>query len=146
MQSPSIEAIVAAHQGKWGGVKRDMEVIRAVVAHIEDRTDVWPQRVTVDGLDDATVQAHVWMLHAEGMLNAKTPIHVSNEPTPRFEVRDLSWQGHELAAVLSETSWQRLTAKFSPAEMAAMTLKGVLEVGSALTVAWAKSALGLPPA
>jgi hypothetical protein len=143
MRGLTLEELVAKREAEWGGVKRDMEVVRAVLRHIEDRTDLAPRRVTIPGLDDDVVQAHVWMLHAEGMLNTTNPSHPLRSAVPEFKVRDLTWQGHELAAVLSETSWARMKGKLSPVEMAGMSLKALLEVGTALGAAWAKGKLGL---
>lgn len=145
MRGPTLEEIIARQDAEWGGVKRDMEVIRAVLAHIEGRTDLEPKLAEVAGLDPLIVQAHVWMLQSEGFLNTTQNSHPAAATVPRIFVRDLSWSGHDLAGVLNETSWDRIKKRLNPMEIAALTLKELLAVGAALTKAEVMARMGHPP-
>lgn len=126
-----------------GGMKRDMELIRAIARHIHERADVHPRRVEIEGYDDALVQWHVYLLVKEDLLigSAYQPLATG---IPEILVRDFNWQGHELIVPLIHDEWWRgVTKILAPGDMAKASLRAVGAVGTDVVVAWVKSRMGV---
>ena len=68
---------------------------------------------------------------------------VINRPASVVLVRDLTWEGHDLAAALrNETVWQQIKAKFSASELASLPISVLKAVAVVAVEHWAKSKFG----
>jgi hypothetical protein len=72
-------------------VKRDMELVKRILAEVESWPDESPRDVVVEGYKPHVVARHLEMLAAAGFLD----VYVQPDPETPIRVRDLSWKGHE---------------------------------------------------
>jgi Hypothetical protein (DUF2513) len=72
-------------------VKRDMELVKRILAEVESWPDESPRDVVVEGYEQHVVARHLEMLAAAGFLD----VYVQPDPEAPIRVRDLSWKGHE---------------------------------------------------
>ena len=63
--------------------------------------------------------------------------------TGEISIKDLTWQGHDFAALLNDGVWSRIKQKFSAEELAVMPLSIVKTLGLGLLEALAKQTMGL---
>jgi len=122
---------------------RDMELIRKIILEIQARKDAKFSSVEIPNYDGATVARHLeLMLDAALIEGQKLDGH--DVPFPFVVVKDLTWAGHDFAAALAnENVWGRIKKTFSPADLAAMPLGVLKELGTSLLMQWAKGQLGL---
>lgn len=136
MKSPSAEC-------RRVDMKRDMDLIRTIMLSIEDRDDLEPREVTIDGVDKKVLVRHVEMLMSEGFVEGRKRESVGR-PLPQILVRDLSWDGHEfLGALRNDTVFAKMKDAISAQEMAGIPLKVVYSVALDLTERWVREKLGL---
>lgn len=125
-------------------MQRDMELVRKIVAAVQAKNDLRPRKIEVEGYEAWIVARHVEMLHQQGMLDTTEPFYPVAGGPPAIHVRDLSPDGHDLAASLANDDiWSQIRTKFSAGELAMMPLKVVKDVGVAALQAWALSKMGL---
>ena len=116
-------------------MKRDMELIRKILAQIKARDTLDYRPIAVPDTDPAIVARHVELLHEAGLIEAMEP---GAYKLPRLVVKDLTWAGHDLAAILeNDTVWQKLRAAF-PKELGSLPLAVIKSVGLPLLEEWAK--------
>jgi len=121
---------------------RDMELIRKVILEIQARKDAEFQPIEMEGYDHGTVIRHLELMSEAGLIVA----HISRGYDQTvIRVKDLTWAGHDFAAALAnENVWGKIKKSFSPADLAAMPLGILKELGLGLLSQWAKGQLGLP--
>lgn len=123
-------------------VQRDMELIRKVLFAIEAKSDLHYSEINIPGEDDLKVARHLELLFDAGMIDGDKD-QLLGTPYDAILVRDLTWEGHDLAAALrNETVWQQIKGKFSASELAALPISVVKAVALAAVERWAKSKLG----
>jgi hypothetical protein len=124
---------------------RDMDLIRKIVLEIEARKGVEPRPLTIEGVDPIVLLRHLEMMHKAGLLEAQVFYSDSADNLPDImDVTDLSWEGHDFAAVVkNENIWGKMKAVFPAAELAGMPLSVIKDVGIALLKDWAKTRLGI---
>ena len=122
---------------------RDMELIRKIVLAIETRKEATLQMVEIEGVDKAILARHLeMMLHADLIEGEETGTY--NAPYPTISVKDLSWSGHDFAAVLgNETVWGKIKQSFSERDLIRMPLDIIGKIGVGLLTEWAKTKVGL---
>ncbi|MCP1659335.1 DUF2513 domain-containing protein [Neisseria perflava] len=91
-------------------MQRDWELIRAILARLEDEpeaaADVMPH--TFEGYAADKVSYHIWLLMQSGLI-----VGICNGDYPRRNFQcyavSLTWAGHEfLAAVKSDAAWRNI--------------------------------------
>lgn len=124
-------------------VRRDMDVVREILLHVEAREDLRAQEIVIEGRDPLVVGRHIEMLHQEGLLDG-APFRSSSQPNyARILARDLSWEGHDLlAAMKNDTVWGQIKKTFSPSDLASMPLKVIKDVGVEALKQWALGKIG----
>lgn len=123
-------ALLPAKAWRGPGMRRDMELVRKIFEQIQARKDVQPKAVTIEGYDNVTVEAHMEMLYAEGMIQGIRSQRIGNSYDP-FLVTDMSWSGHDLIGLMQmDGIWEQFKSKLSPAKLAGMSTKMVLELGT----------------
>lgn len=124
-------------------MRRDMEIIRKLLAAIEAKSDLEPNEIKIQDADDLVVGRHVEILFAAGMIDGFESDQLGLPYTP-ISVRDLTWEGHDLAASLrNESVWASIKKKLSPDELSTLPLPVIKTVATALIQQWAMSKLGL---
>jgi DNA-binding transcriptional ArsR family regulator len=122
---------------------RDMELIRRILLEIQARKDLGPFQIKFDDVDVVTLSRHLEMLVDAGLVEGIVSKSL-NRGFPVVAVTDLSWAGHEFISPLENDSvWAKIKESFSPAQLAAMPLAAMQQVGVGLAVAWAKQKVGL---
>lgn len=120
-------------------MKRDMDLIRAILLHISDHEEAMVQEVKLDQFSPAQVAYHVNLLAEAGYITGMPTQTLPYDVPEWIEVR-LTWDGYEfIDAARNETVW----AKFK---------KTVAEKGGAipfsvatnLLTAVARQEFGLP--
>jgi Hypothetical protein (DUF2513) len=97
----------------------------------------------IPGVGDDVLSRHLEMLLNAGLIEGIVTGSCL-EPYPKILVKDLSWDGHELAGALADEGiWKKLKETYSPSEMAKLPLKAIGEVAKALITKWALSKAGL---
>lgn len=123
-------------------MKRDMELIRAILRHVQARNSISPEEVEIDGHEDWIVSRHVEMLADAGFL--QTAGTLRTEELLIIPVIDLTWEGHDFVAALeNEGIWAKIKQAFPPSELAGMPLALVKGMGLKLLEAYAMQKIGL---
>ena len=139
---PSVVMVNLNPMGR-AAVQRDMEVVRAIFASVQARGDLRSRSVELEGHEEWIVQRHLELLLDSGFL-AGTKSEPLSQPYPTVLVRDLTWQGHDFAATLSnETVWGKMKQSLSAVELATLPLTVLKDVGTKLLVAYTTHKLGL---
>jgi len=82
------------------------------------------------------------MLHDAGYIEAEKSSPLQG--LPKFMVKDLTWAGHDFAAVLeNDTVWSKLKEKLSPKELATIPLSVMKTVGLGVLEHYLKGKFGL---
>jgi hypothetical protein len=124
-------------------MRQDMELIRKILQHVEARTDLDAREVEIDGVDEIFLGRHVERLFDLGYLEGSV-IKTNSRPYKRVLVTDLSFDGHEFCAALSSNGvLEKIKDAFDAKELAALPLKAIKETAVALSIAYAKSKLGM---
>jgi hypothetical protein len=88
-------------------MKRDMDLIRAILLHISDREEATIQEVKLDQLSPAQVAYHVNLLAEAGYITGMPAQTLPYDVPEWIEVR-LTWDGHEfIDAARNETVWAK---------------------------------------
>jgi hypothetical protein len=92
-------------------VKRDMDLIRALLLYFESRPFLKTETVVpMDGCTEEVVRYHLLLLAQAGLVDFE-PELTSTGRIIRAHVLGLNWAGHEfLDAVRSEGVWRKLLA------------------------------------
>jgi Hypothetical protein (DUF2513) len=90
-------------------MKRDMELVRKILFHLEARTSMKAELTfPIEGYDDLTVRYHLLLL-AQAKLIDFEPEMTKTGRIIRPHVISLNWNGHEfLDAVRSDKVWRKL--------------------------------------
>jgi Hypothetical protein (DUF2513) len=90
-------------------MKRDMELVRKLLFHLEERNSVKAQLTfTIDGYDDVAIRYHLLLL-AQAKLIDFEPEQTKTGRIIRPHVLGLNWNGHEfLDSVRSDKVWRKL--------------------------------------
>ena len=123
-------------------MRRDMEVVRKVLRAIQDKDNLTPRKLTVEGLDDFTVGYHVALLHEAGYIDGPST-KTNSLPYKHVLVTDLTWQGHEFAgAILSdESTWDKIKATLGPEKLISMPLRVIQDIATKELTEWGLRAL-----
>ena len=91
-------------------MKRDMDLIRAILVDVADNEDPHRDRMpTFDGYSPAQVAYHVKLLHGPG---SSRPNDLSGFDGPEWRPTELTWAGQDfLAATRSDRVWSKLKAQ-----------------------------------
>jgi len=124
-------------------VKRDMELVRQILLAVQAKTDLEPELIKIDGLDDAVVGRHIEMLFDAGYLEGIEHSTMASQYRDVL-VKDLSWEGHEFVGAISkEELWQKLKSAIGPGELAGQSLKAIKDAAIAAATTYLKGKLGL---
>lgn len=98
-------------------VHRDMELVRKLLFAIEAKADLDYVEIRLEGEDDLRVGRHIELLYEAGMIDG-----VRSDVIGAFyadiAVRDLSWDGHDLAGALrNEVVWDSSRARYRRATL-----------------------------
>lgn len=87
-------------------MRRDMELIRAILLKVEENDDpLRDMRLTIEGQSDLAVSYHVKLLHEHGLITA---IDFSSHDGLHWRPKSLTWEGHEfLDAARNENVWAK---------------------------------------
>lgn len=123
-------------------MRRDMELIRAILRDVQQRQDADYAAVRIAGYEGWIVGRHVELLRDAGYLEASETL--DDEDGPLIMVRDLTWGGHDFAAALNnDTVWAKMKQQFSAADLATLPLTILKTAGIKLLEAWALKRIGL---
>jgi hypothetical protein len=121
---------------------RDAELIRRILAEIQHRKTTDYEPLVIPDADVAIVARHLEMLHDAGYIEAVKSTPISGDV--KFMIKDLTWEGHDLAAVLENNDvWSKIKSKLSPSELATIPLTVLKSVGLGLLEHYMKSKFGL---
>jgi hypothetical protein len=135
--------IIALDPNGRAMMTRDMDLIRRILLEIQARKDLGPFQIKFDNVDVVALSRHLEMLVDAGLVEGIVSKSL-NRGFPVVAVTDLSWAGHEFISALENDSvWAKIKESFSPAQLAAMPLAAMQQVGVGLAVAWAKQKVGL---
>lgn len=124
-------------------MKRDMDLVRKLCLAVQEKQDLRPQRITVEGYDDILVGRHIELLYDAGFLDALSS-DILDGVYRRILIRDLSWDGHEfIGSIAKEELWEKLKASLGPTELATMSLKAIKDAAIAGATVYIKQKLGI---
>ena len=121
-----------------------MEVVRKILRAIQDKPNLTPKVLTVEGLDDFTVGHHVALLHAAGYIDGPSSNN-NSLPYRLVMVKDLTWQGHDFAGALltDDSTWDKIKKEIGPEKLVTLPLKVIEALATKALTAWATTKLGL---
>jgi len=124
-------------------MKRDMDVVRKVLKAIQDKPNVDPEQISVEGIDDFTTAYHVALLFDAGYIDGYRRDYI--DEMRQVAVRGLTWAGHEFAgAILTDQStWERLKQAIGPEKLVTLPIKVIEATAMAALTEWAKGKLGI---
>jgi hypothetical protein len=137
------EYILALRPYARATMQRDIHLIRKLLSEIERNNATMMSPPDVPGYPPEVVGHHLGLLDQGGFLE------VTGEPTdspsgPKFVIKDLTWEGHELANVLlNEGVWREMTTKLTQDELNSVPLDILEQSGRDLIRKWTSSKLGL---
>jgi hypothetical protein len=107
---------------------------------VQQRTDIVPKPIGIEGVDPILLGHHVEMLYRDGMLEGSLiPSGRSDSAPPFILVKDLSSAGHDLiAATANDSVWSTIKKRFSAVELAGIPFSVIKSVGVGLLKEWAK--------
>lgn len=125
-------------------MRRDMELVRAILRAVQDRPNLKHRELTLDGHDPLAVGRHVQMLFDAGYIEGVASQSLS-DPFKRVAITDLTWQGHELAGALltDEGVWDKVKTALGPEKLATVPLKMIESVATQALTAWGLKQVGL---
>jgi hypothetical protein len=140
---PVFQAIIALDPLGRAAMQRDMEVVREIVRQIQAKNTLNPARIEIDGQEEWIVARHLEILMQAGLIDGviSRPI---GRAYPSVLVKDMSWAGHDFAAVvLNDTVWGKIKQKLSPSELATAPLALIGTIGTKLLEAYLLNKTGL---
>jgi hypothetical protein len=133
------QIIVALDPLGRASMKRDMKLVREILLAIQARTGLEQSVLELEGHDKIVVARHVEMMFSAGLIEGA---EFRSNPA-QILVKDLSWDGHDfLAALENKDVWSKIKKSFSAAELAALPLIVLKDVGIDLLKDWAKKKIG----
>lgn len=136
-------AMVALYPEGKAAMKRDMDLIREILEAVEARTDRDAKPLAMPDRDELIVGQHLHLLYHAGFLDG-TAFAGGSKPYTQILVQDLTMDGHDFLAVLkNDHGWPKLKAMLPPQDLARMSMKVILDLGTASVTHWAKQKLGL---
>jgi hypothetical protein len=124
-------------------LKRDMELVRRILLHVEAKETLHPEQITFDDVDHEVLGRHVEMLHSEDLIEGRA-VQLTHLSYDRIEVTDLTWEGHDFAAALrEETVWQKLKQQLTPAQLMSVPLAVLKPLAIGLLEKLLRSQVGL---
>lgn len=113
-------------------MKRDMELIRKVLLHIEENyVDVVLYNIEIDGYEFKTIAYHCKLCYEAGLISDYGNNYASGEII-NFGVSSLTWNGHEfLEKIKDETIWNK-TKKVMQEKGIRFTIKAIEQIASKL--------------
>lgn len=125
-------------------VKNDLELVRKILETVEEKNDLKPRPVIIEGYEPVFNARHVERLYCAGMLDGPEPVKTLGQEAPFVLVSDLSNEGHEfLAALRQEDIWEQFKTALSPNELSALSFKTIAKLAGELALQAAKKKLGL---
>jgi hypothetical protein len=124
-------------------MKRDMDLIRAILLSVEEHEDGRaPRDLTVDGYSAEQIGYHNYLIGDAGL--AKTAdVTTRGSSGPMALVIHLTWAGHEfLDAARDDTVWSKTKARLGAAGKAVLGVP--ISVLTAVLIDETKRRLGLP--
>jgi hypothetical protein len=87
-------------------MKRDMDVVRAILIVIEDHPRGYaPDPLSVAGYSDEQIGYHVYLMGQAGLLEVSDSSHMDG-PSPQAIAHSITWVGHEFSAnTREEKNW-----------------------------------------
>jgi hypothetical protein len=94
--------------GVWTSMKREMNLVRAILMEVEQQEMVDSQhRIHIENYDPAIVNYHIHVMK-QGELLSAIDVKDQSNPIPKYSAVCLTWQGHEFLEVArDETRWER---------------------------------------
>ncbi|MCI4569499.1 DUF2513 domain-containing protein [Lysobacter sp. CFH 32150] len=119
-------------------MKRDLELVRELLLHLESRPNDAPAIPQMDGHAELEINYHLILLFEAGLIRAEPQLSQTGRVI-RVLPFSLTWQGHEfLDTARDKTAWN--TAK---KQVTSKTGTVSFELLKALLIAYAKGQLGL---
>src|SRR5665213_1375001 len=113
--------IIALEAGGRALMTRDMELIRKIFAAIQERKTAELYSLEIPDVDPAILARHLEMLHDAQLIDAQKSAPLRGNLI--FAVKDMTWAGHDFAAVLeNDTVWDKMKEKLSPKELATLPM------------------------
>jgi DNA-binding transcriptional ArsR family regulator len=96
-------------------VKRDMDLVRALLLYFEYKPDDRvADKVVIEGYDDLTIRYHLILLYEAGLIEGEREVSKSSSRVIRVYPMRLTWAGHDfLAAARNDTVWQKAKVKIA---------------------------------
>lgn len=94
-------------------MKRDMELVRKILFHIEDDYVAGAEKIwdlKIDGYDMPIIAEHCDLLHQQGFIKSYKPSYArgQNPPIVRFEVGNITASGYDyLELIRSDDVWNK---------------------------------------
>jgi DNA-binding transcriptional ArsR family regulator len=88
-------------------MKRDLDLVRKILISIEQKPNLEPEEITIDGYEFQIVAFHLLILKEAGLVDAVMSEDASGELVGAFAIR-LTWDGFEfLELARNDTVWQK---------------------------------------
>ena len=90
-------------------MKRDMELVRAILFEVEKLPPLTHRRITIEGYDMQSVAYHCEMLYQRGLIKEYHGDEIDQlDGVIDFWVEDLTWAGHDfLDKIREDTTWNK---------------------------------------
>lgn len=91
-----------------GKMKRDMELIRKILLHLEEKQDVnnWDS-VVIEKYDPKVISYHIKLLYQAGLIEAK-PLN-TKDSYGMWLAKGLTWDGHDfIDAIKNDNIWAKI--------------------------------------
>ncbi|ORE90523.1 hypothetical protein ATO13_22496 [Stappia sp. 22II-S9-Z10] len=121
-------------------MKRDMDLIREILLHVEASETLHMTAFQLPGHGDEAVTEHAILCIEKGLLEGR-PILTMN--SREVLVGRLTWEGHDfLAAIRDETVWTRLKSSISQ-PLTSLPFDVIKSVGASLVQQMVAKQIGL---
>ena len=118
-------------------MKRDWELIRTILAKVEELPDTWSKLLAGDiagtlGMKEEDVDYHLWLLIGSGLVVGD--LQFGSQPVCCAAA--LTWDGHEfLAFVRSDTAWNRIK-KWLNEKGFELSFEAIVAAGKSIIATW----------
>lgn len=122
-------------------MKRDMDIIRKVLLHIEENyEDTALYNIEIDNLDMKTIAYHCKILHDAGYISDYKGQFYDDE-IGEFGVGSLTWEGHEfLDKIRDEKIWKKTKSTIREKGLP-MAIDVVKDVASAIIISMTQATI-----
>lgn len=121
-------------------MKRDLDLVRKILIAVEEKPDLEPSEISIEGYDFEVVAFHLLILKEAGLVDAEISDDAAGEIAGAFAIR-LTWAGFEfLDLARTDTVWNKskmfLKEKAVSVSLALLTevLKSILKESLGLGV------------